>query len=91
MPTFGCDLGQFPFRYLGISMHHKRITNADWKIIEEKFEKKLSSWKGKILSYRGRLVLLNSVLSSLTMFMLPFFEVPKGVLQKLDFYRSRFF
>jgi hypothetical protein len=39
---FGCDLGQYPFRYLGISMHHKKITNADWKIIEEKFEKKLS-------------------------------------------------
>jgi hypothetical protein len=26
---FGCDLGQFPFRYLGIPMHHKRITNVD--------------------------------------------------------------
>jgi hypothetical protein len=72
-------------------MHHKRITNANWKIIEEKFEKKLSCWKGKMLSYGGRLVLLNSVLSSLAIFMLSFFEVPKCVLQKLDFYRSRFF
>jgi hypothetical protein len=44
-----------------------------------------------MLSYGGRLVLLNSVLSSIAMFMLSFFEVPKGVLQKLDFYRSRFF
>jgi hypothetical protein len=42
-------------------MHHKRISNADWKIKEEKFEKKLS-WKGKMLSYGGRLILLNSVL-----------------------------
>jgi hypothetical protein len=72
-------------------MHHKRITNTNWKIIEEKFEKKLSCWKGKILLYGGCLVLLNSVLSSIVMFMLLFFEVPKGVLQKLDFYRSRFF
>jgi hypothetical protein len=88
---FGCDLSQFPFRYLGIPMHHKRITNTNWKIIEEKFEKKLSCWKGKILLYGGCLVLLNSVLSSIVMFMLLFFEVPKGVLQKLDFYRSRFF
>jgi hypothetical protein len=39
----------------------------------------------------GRLVLLNSVLSSLAMFMISFFVVPNGVLQKLDFYRSRFF
>jgi hypothetical protein len=77
---FGCDLGQYPFRYLRILMNHKRITNADWKIIEEKFEKRLSYWKGKMLLYGGRLVLLNSVLSRLAMFMLSFFEVPKGVL-----------
>jgi hypothetical protein len=32
---FGCGLGQYPFRYLGIGMHHKKIGNADWKIIEE--------------------------------------------------------
>jgi hypothetical protein len=37
------------------------------------------------------LVLINSVLSSLAMFMLSFFEVPKEVLHKLDFNRSRFF
>jgi hypothetical protein len=36
---FGCDLGQFPFRYLGIPMHHKKISNVDWKIIEDKFKK----------------------------------------------------
>jgi hypothetical protein len=86
---FGCGLGQYPFRYLGIGMHHKKIGNADWKIIEEKLKKKLSCWK--LLSYGGRLVLINSILSSLAMFMLSFYEVPKEVLHKLDFYRSRFF
>jgi hypothetical protein len=34
-----------PFRYLGIPMHHKKINNADWKIIEEKFEKKIELLK----------------------------------------------
>jgi hypothetical protein len=72
-------------------MHHKKISNTDWKVVEGKFEKKLSCWKGKLLSYGGRLVLINSVLSSLAIFMLSFYEVPKEVLHKLDFYRSRFF
>jgi hypothetical protein len=36
-------------------------------------------------------VLINLVLTSLTMFMLSFFEVPKGVLEKIYYYRSRFF
>jgi hypothetical protein len=88
---FGCILGQYPFIYLWILMHHKKITNDNWKIIEKKFEKKLSCWKGKLLSYGGRLVITNSVLSSLAMFILSFSEVPKGVLQKMDLYRSRFF
>ncbi len=36
-------------------------------------------------------MLINSVLSSLAMFMLSFFEVPKCILKKLDYYRSTFF
>ncbi|WVZ63094.1 LOW QUALITY PROTEIN: hypothetical protein U9M48_012759 [Paspalum notatum var. saurae] len=28
---FGCGLGNLPFRYLGIPMHHKRLNNKDWK------------------------------------------------------------
>jgi len=44
-----------------------------------------------MLSVGGRLVLINSVLSSLPMFMLSFFEIPRGVLKKLDYFRSRFF
>ena len=36
-----------------------------------------------MLSVGGRLVLINSVLSSLPMFMLSFFEMPRGVLKKL--------
>jgi hypothetical protein len=26
---FGCGLGKYPFKYLGIPMHHNRISNAD--------------------------------------------------------------
>lgn len=41
---------------------------------------------------RGRLVLINSVLSSLAMFIIRFFfQIPNGVLKKFDYYRSRFF
>jgi hypothetical protein len=48
-------------------------------------------WKGKLLSSDGRLVLINSVLSSLPIFMMSFFEVPIGVLKKLDATCSRFY
>jgi hypothetical protein len=45
---FGCGLGQYPFRYLVIPMHHKKISNADWKFIEEKFEKKAELLKREV-------------------------------------------
>jgi hypothetical protein len=66
-------------------MHHKKITNADRKLIEEKFEKRLSCWKGKLLSYGGCLVLINSILSSFAMFMMSFYEVLKGCATKIGF------
>jgi hypothetical protein len=34
-------------------MHYKRIKNVDWKELEQRMEKKLSSWKGKLLSVGG--------------------------------------
>ena len=43
------------------------------------------------MSYGGQLVLINSVLTSMPMFLLSFFEAPKGVRKRLDFHRSRFF
>ena len=70
---FGCNVGEYPFRYLGIPMHHRQLLNSEWRKVEKRFQKKLSCWKAKYLSYGGRLVLLNSVLSSLSMFMMFFF------------------
>jgi hypothetical protein len=58
----------FPLRYLGIPIHFRKLRNTDGKKVEEIFEKRLSSWKGKHLSNGGRLTLINSVLSSLPMY-----------------------
>jgi hypothetical protein len=40
--------------------------------IENRFEKNLGCWQGKLLSYGDMLILINSVLTSLPMFMLFF-------------------
>ena len=72
-------------------IHYRKLSNNDWVRIQERFEQRLSSWKGKNLSTRGRLTLINSVLSSLPMYMMSFFEISKGVRKKLDYFRSRFF
>ena len=88
---FGCEVGELPFRYLGIPIHYRKLLNKEWKPVEDRFDRKLGSWAGKLLSYGDRLVLINAVLTSLPMFLLSFFEIPKGVRKRLDIYRSRFF
>lgn len=82
---FGCEVGKFPFSYLRIPIHYSKLTAKKWKCIEDRFEKKLGCWKGKLMSYDERFVLLISVHTSLPMFMLSFFEVPKGVQKRLGF------
>jgi hypothetical protein len=32
---FGCKKGSYPFKYLGIPMHHRKLSNEDWEMIEE--------------------------------------------------------
>lgn len=53
-----CNVGGFPFEYLGIPRHFKHLTNTDWKETEDKIEKKTASWKGDITSIGSRLVLI---------------------------------
>jgi hypothetical protein len=55
MELFGCNAGEYPFRYLGIPMHHRQLLNSEWRQIEERFEKRLSCWKAKHLSYGGEI------------------------------------
>jgi hypothetical protein len=89
--VLGCESRTLTFRYLGIPIHHRTLRNAEWNLIESRFASKLGCWRSKILSYGDRLVLINSVLTSLPMFMLYFLEIPVGIRKQLSFYRSSFF
>jgi hypothetical protein len=60
MPNY-LDAARVPIRYLGIPIHYRRLTNAEWKMANERLQLKLSSQKGKLLYIGGRLVFINSV------------------------------
>ncbi|GKC96937.1 RNA-directed DNA polymerase, eukaryota, reverse transcriptase zinc-binding domain protein, partial [Tanacetum coccineum] len=52
---------------------------------------KLSSWKANLLSIRGCLTLIKSVLGSLGIYYLSIFRAPESVLQDLERIRANFF
>jgi hypothetical protein len=43
---FGCELGTFPVRYLGIHILFRNLKNGEWKPVEDRFERNLASWVG---------------------------------------------
>ncbi|KAI3520556.1 hypothetical protein L1887_10005 [Cichorium endivia] len=59
---FGCEVGSFPFTYLGVPVGANMNLTKNWKPIVNKFKAKLSKWKSKSLSFGGRLTLISSVL-----------------------------
>ncbi|GKV48319.1 hypothetical protein SLEP1_g55143 [Rubroshorea leprosula] len=65
-----CTQGEFLLKYLGIPIggNHRKI--AMWYPMVQSFKKKLASWKGRHLSLGGHITLINSVLSSLPVFLI---------------------
>jgi hypothetical protein len=83
MPNY-LDAARVPIRYLGIPIHYRRLTNAEWKMANERLQLKLSSQKGKLLYIGGRLVFINSVPRKMLLYMFSFFLLSKGVLKRLN-------
>ncbi|GKV32332.1 hypothetical protein SLEP1_g40948 [Rubroshorea leprosula] len=61
-----------------------------WQPLLESFKKKLTSWKGRHLSLGGRITLINSVLSSLPVFLMSVYLLPKGTIKAIDKIRKSF-
>ncbi|GLU02749.1 hypothetical protein SLE2022_199870 [Rubroshorea leprosula] len=85
-----CKEGKLPFKYLGIPIGGNHRRKAMWQPMVESIRKKLASWKGRYLSMGGRITLINSVLSSLPVFLMSVYVIPKGIIQSIDKLRKSF-
>ena len=79
-------VGALPIRYLGLPLSAGQLRVADWQPVVGKVEQWLEGWKAKILSKGGRLVLLRSVLSAISVF-----KIPGSIEQRLSGLMWRFF
>lgn len=80
---FNCRSGALPFRYLGLPVGANLRSILTWKPIIVSMEKPLVRWKGRHLSFGGRVTLINSVLNRLPIYFLSFLRIPKNVLKIL--------
>ena len=84
-------VGKFPMKYLGvpISDHHSGVRS--FFDIQNKMRKKLQPWKGKHMSYGGRLILTNTSLSSLPVYTMGMYLLQDTIHKNMDSIRGRFF
>jgi hypothetical protein len=92
---FGCQVGTFPMKYLGVPVTYRNLRVSDLDPLDKKFIKKfikkLDAWVGGANSSGGRLTLVNACLSSLPSYFMSLFMLCKTFLEKMDKHRRCFF
>lgn len=75
---------KFPCQYLGLPLHHRKLTKADLQPLIDKVAARLPKWRGKLLNAAARLALVNSVLSAIPIYMLTVFQLGKWAIKRID-------
>ncbi|KAL8542622.1 hypothetical protein ACS0TY_003485 [Phlomoides rotata] len=79
----GCDIGKQQLSYLGLNVgiNHWRISS--WDKLVDRVRGRLAKWNDKHISFGGRVTLVQSVLSSIPIYCLSFYRIPKRVIIEL--------
>lgn len=86
----GCSQSDFSLIYLGLPLTLTQPNKALFLPLIEKVEARLEGWKGRFISRGGRLLLMNSVLSSIPLYFMAAFLIPMWVINRLDKIRRKF-
>ena len=78
------DIGKIPFKYLGIPMCVNTLFKKDCQALVDKIKLKVYNWKNKILSFAGRLQLINSVLASTHIYWASIFKIPIATIKEIE-------
>lgn len=89
--TLQCRIGHLPFLYLGLPIGGCTTRLSSWESVLERMRNKLASWKGKCLSIGGRITLIKAALSSLPLYYMSLFPIPKGIVEKIVKLQRQFF
>jgi len=85
--VFGCQVGSFPFTYLGLPLGLTKLQVKDYAPLICRIERRLSA-SSRFLSYASRLQLVNSVISSLPTYYMCSLKLPATVIEIIDKHRK---
>jgi hypothetical protein len=88
---FGCMIGTFPFKYLGVPLHYEKLGREDIQPIIDKIIARISCWKGRLLSYGARLLLIKACLASIPIYLMSVIKLPKWAIEVINSQIANFF
>lgn len=75
--VLGCKASEFPFNYLGMPLSNRKLQKIHYMPPIQKVSNKLSKWKASLLSIGGKLTLIKATLSTIPIYMMTAFLLPK--------------
>ena len=81
---FNCPVGKLPIKYLGVPLHFKKLAREDVQPLVDKMLKRMARWRGNLMSYAAKLVLIKACLTSIPVYLLSFIEFPKWAIRILN-------
>lgn len=87
--AIGCRIESMPFTYLGLPVGTTGPAIQEYMPMMNRIEKRLVGINS-LLTYAGRLIIVNSVLSALPTFNMCTFEVSISIIEQTDKYRMNF-
>jgi hypothetical protein len=75
--VFGCPVGGFPIKYLGIRLHFQKLRREDLHPLVDKIIKRIVGWRGKLLNKASRIILIKACLASIPIYLVSFLKISK--------------
>ncbi|KAL5801025.1 hypothetical protein ACOSQ3_032657 [Xanthoceras sorbifolium] len=76
--------GVLPVRYLGVPLISTKLMAVDCRVLVDRIIARVRSWTSRVLSFAGRLQLIQSVLFFIQMYWSSIFILPKSVVIKVE-------
>ncbi|KAL2900920.1 hypothetical protein RDABS01_026002 [Bienertia sinuspersici] len=86
----GLKKGDWPFRYLGVSICNKKINNQDCEQLIYIMTMRIRGWQTRHISFAGRLQLGNSILMSICTYFMQILILPTSVVREINRICRRF-
>jgi hypothetical protein len=87
----GCQIVQFPIRYLGLQLAIRPLTKAQWQPVLDRLIDFLPAWQRGLIARHGRLLLIKSVIAAKPIHQMLVAEAPVWMLEELEGWQRAFF